>query len=319
VNARRLAPIALLLVLVAGALVWLLRGPSAPSSAPEPAGHDAGAPAPADAGLRPAVVPSTVTLRKLEGTVEIQRGGAGPWQKASSGDALSANDAIRTAAGASVELVAGEHVVRLVPGTDVTVQELTANLSGFLLGRGLIGAEATSAPGTTPRALEIRAKDTDAAVRATDGRFRMSSNGEGTVAVGVEEGEVNVSGAGSSVVLKKGERTLVRPNQAPAAPQPFATDLLVDVAWPKERSTNRRVITVTGRTDAGALLFALGRPITVAEDGSFRARLKLKEGKNRIRVEGWDVSGNEVDKSELVVVNTKGADSRFDTKDLWGK
>lgn len=307
---RRLALslLAGLVLLLAGlALFFRPKAPEAPAVV-------AAATAAVDAGAPAVTAPSKVTLKAKKGTVEVRRGGSGAWIAVESGATLSESDVLRAGADGEAELVAGGHVVRVVGGTEVTVGELTQDLTSFLLGAGLLGAEASGDDGRT---LEVRALGSDAVARATDGAFRMSSNGAGTVAVGATEGEVAVSGGGTSVVLKPGERTLVRPGEAPSPPERLATSLLLKVAWPEKRKTNQRVITVTGRTDAGALVFALGERIPVGADGTFEARVRLREGTNRVKLEAFDVSGNAASDDEKVVVDTRGAASRFKTDDLW--
>lgn len=257
--------------------------------------------------------PTAITLKAVKGAVELRRGGEEAWRPATSEDSLSTQDSLRTLGG-EARLVAGDHVVRLVAGTEVTVGELTADLTSFLLSHGLVGAEATGDDG---RVLEVRARDGDASARTSAGRFRMSNNGEGTVAVGALDGEVRVTGKGASVVLRKGERTVVRRGEVPDAPQPFGSSLLLKVAWPERRETNQRVITVTGRTETGALVFALGERVPVGEDGTFAAKVRLREGTNRVQLEALDVAGNNASSDGSVVVDSRGAESRFKTDNLW--
>lgn len=306
-TANRLLPaLGLLLVAIAGAALWWALAQRPP---PPPLVVDAGPPPP------PVKVIPNVTIAKADGKVEVRRQGSEDWQEGAVGAVLGANDAIRTAPGATVELEAGGNTVTLLPGTDVKVAELTADLTRYLLGSGLLAGDAPAAAGRT---LQVDVDGTDVAVKASDGRFRMSSNGSGTVAVAAQQGDVRVAAKGREVVLKKGERSLVLPGGAPSDPAPLATSLLLKVAWPKQRETNKRVVTITGRTEAGALVFALGRPVRVGADGAFQAKLTLPEGETQLRVAALDVSGNEKGEAgPRVLVDTKGASSRFETDDLW--
>lgn len=306
---RRLA-----LFVLAG-LALLFVGVALVYAPPEPAPEVAAATLspPPDAGP-PVLAAPELTLKALRGTVEVRRGGDGEWIALASGDTLFESDVLRAGADAEVELVAGAHVVRVVGGTEVTVGQLTKDLTSFLLDHGLVGAEAKGDDGRT---LELRARGSDAVARTTSGAFRMTNDGGGTVAVGATAGEVSVSGGGASVVLKPGERTLVRAGQAPARPEPLATSLLLKVAWPEQRKTNQRVITVTGRTDEGALVFALGERVPVGKDGTFEAKVRLREGTNRVKLEAFDASGNVAASDEKLVVDTRGAPSRFETDNLW--
>jgi hypothetical protein len=258
-----------------------------------------------------------LVVGEVDGRVEIRRGGAGPWTAAVAGDVLDPADAVRTASGASADLVAGDHVVHLLPATDVRIEELTADLSRFLLGTGMVAAEARG--GDDARRLQIDVEGTDVTARAEQGRFRISSAKDGTVAVGAQDGRVQVAARGREVVLRAGEGTLVARGQAPADPEPLPESLLLRVAWPDETETNRTGLTVAGRTSAGALVFVAGRPVEVDATGRFETEVRLRDGRNRVRVEGHDVAGNRVSRqSPTIVVDTRGAAARFDTDDLWG-
>ena len=306
-TANRLLPaLGLVVVVLAGLTLWWAMGRRPP---PAPVVDDAGAPPPVAKPI------PTVSVTKAEGTVEVRRQGSEVWQPVAVGSVLGADDTIRTGVGATVELEAGGHTVTMLAGTDVKVAELTVDLTRYLLGSGLITA---AAPGSAGRALQVDVEGTDVAVKASDGAFRMSSNGAGTVAVAADEGDVRVAAKGNEVVLKKGERSLVLPGGAPSEPAPLATSLLLKVAWPKQRETNKRVVTVTGRTEAGALVFALGRPVRVGADGTFTENLTLPEGESRLDVAALDVSGNaQRAAGPSILVDSKGASSRFQTDDLW--
>ena len=273
------------------------------------AGAAAGA---ADAG--PAVF--EIVVANVEGAVEVQRG-KGAWEKVSAGARLHADDAVRTLPGGSVELQAAGAVVRLNESTDVRVAELTEGLTRYLLGRGFVAADAHDDK-KRGKVLQVDVDGSDVAVKAADARFSMTSNGEGTVAVAAKDGDVRVASRGKEVVLHRGQRTLVLPEKPPSDPAPLATSLLLKVAWPTEHETNHKVVTVAGRTEAGALVFAMGRPQKVDADGRFRAQVSLSEGANTLDVVAVDASGNLAKAGgQHVVVDTRGAASHFKTDDLW--
>lgn len=293
-------------VIVAGVVLWWasLHGPPTP-----PPRVDAGPPPP----LATAPIPG-VTLAKAEGRVEVRRQGKESWEEVAVGAVLAQDDTIRTPPGATVALEGGGGTVTLLPGTDVKLAELTSAHTRYLLGSGLLAGDAPAGGGRT---LQVDVGGTDVAVKTQGGTFRLSSNGAGTVAVAAQGGDVRVAAKGREVVLKQGERSLVLPGAAPTDAAPLATRLLLKVAWPKPRETNQRVVTLTGRTEAGAIVFALGRPVKVAADGSFSEKLALPEGETQLRVAAVDVSGN--DQSEdgpKVLVDTQGASSRLQTDDL---
>jgi hypothetical protein len=264
-----------------------------------------------------------VRVQRVTGAAEVLRAGTETWQPLVAGQTLSKADSVRTLDGTAELLTNGttSSVVELMPGTDVTVEELTADLTRYLLGSGLVTGRAGDANDSAAKAnLQVAVKSTDVLVQSAGGKFNVSSNGSGTVAVGAAAGNVTVSSLGRAVVLKAGERTLVAPGRPPDQPQPLATSLLLKVAWPSDRETNKRRVTVTGRTAAGALVFAVGRPIAVGADGTFSATVRLSEGDNLLNARAVDVSGNVTRQDgPRVHVDSKGAATRFDTEKLWSK
>lgn len=259
--------------------------------------------------------PLEIRVGKVDGgKAEVQRGKGGPWEPVATGATLRADDAIRAGPATAIEIEAGGHVVELAAGTDVRVAELTEGLTRYLLGSGFVAADAKGGKGK----LQVEVEGTDVAVNATDGRFQMTSNGQGTVAVAAQRGDVRVAASGKEVVLQPGERTLVLPKQAPSAPVAVASSLLLKVSWPAERETNKRVVTIAGRTEAGALVFAMGRPMKVDADGRFSAKVNLAEGQTTLDLVARDASGNVVRQGgPRIVVDSRGAASKFETKDLW--
>ncbi len=260
-------------------------------------------------------VPDTVAVISAKGIVEVRRAGTETWVKLGQGETLSPSDEIRTGPGSEVKLRAADHTLVLVPETNLSVGELTEPLSNFLLGKGMVQAIANG-----PRKIRFEANGSDVQVSAVKGRFEMASNGKGTVAVASLEGDVEVKARGEAVVLKGGSETLVRTGRAPTAPSPIARDLLLRVKWPSARRTNKKAITFRGQTRPGALVFVEGALVEVDDRGNFSTRVKLEEGRNRVKVSGMGVGGSTQNrKSPVIVVDTKGAKAAFDTRKLWEK
>ena len=265
------------------------------------------------------VEPPSLKIAELDGLVEIRRGAQEEWLEAREGQILDPSDSIRTAPGATAELVAGDHLIELLPATDVRVEELTVDLSRILLGTGMVAADARLSK-TDGRRLQVDVADTDVTAATDSGLFRVSSQESGLVAVGAEEGRVQVAARGSEVVLRGGEGTLIRPGEAPEKPSPLPESLLLRVAWPTETETNKTRLMVSGRTAAGALVFVAGRPVEVDERGRFRDEVALRDGRNRVGIEGMDVAGNHVaSSSPVIVVDTRGSKAAFETEGLWGE
>ena len=64
------------------------------------------------------------------------------------------------------------------------------------------------------------------AVASTDGGvFTVANNGKGTMALGTESGEVQLTGGGHVVIVRAGQQSIVRPGEAPSQPVPIPNSL----------------------------------------------------------------------------------------------
>ncbi|OJH37045.1 hypothetical protein [Cystobacter ferrugineus] len=298
---RRRAPfliglLAILTALPVGYFLFLHEAPApAPVSMP--------APAPKVSTPPPAPEPPRLVelkLQEIRGTVEVRRGG-GEWRGASVGEALRASDAVRTLAGSYAVLIGGEAVeVRMEPGTEVTVAELTDTLSRLLLGKGMTTMRVRSSSGA-PHALELTATGSDAVARSQGGAFTVSNNGAGTVALATLEGETTLSGQQRSVVVLAGQQSVVRPGQAPSAPAPIPASLLLKVNWPDRP---RRQILISGQTEPGTQVLANGEGVLPDAQGRFSFPLTLKEGSNPVRVQVRSVGGLRQEEQRALQVDT---------------
>ena len=169
--------VGLVLILAAlpvGWFVFLRQPPPPPPPAPPPAAAVTAAPA--------AKKPLELEITEVSGTVEVLHSD-GTWRAATVGTALRRNEKVRTQDGSYAMLIGGEAVeVRMDPGTEISVEELTESVSRILLGSGM--ATAVVRPGQR-HTFEVKAANADAvATLEQSGAFTMSNNGQGTVAVG---------------------------------------------------------------------------------------------------------------------------------------
>ncbi len=255
-----------------------------------------------------------VTLGEVTGAVELRRGADAGWEPAKAGDVLSPSDGVRTGDGSSAVLV-GEASwdVKLEPGTEVGIGELSESISRLLLESGMARA---SVKGTARHVFEVRATGSDALASTDGGVFTMASNGRGTVAVGTESGEVLFSGNGRVVIVRAGQQSLVTPGQGPSAPAPIPSSLLLKVALPGRQTVNRPTLVVRGTAEPGAMVEVQGRVVTVDERGRFEAPVTLKEGKNAVRVRARSVGGLGASSSSAVELDTTVKAPTID-KNLW--
>jgi hypothetical protein len=289
-SSRRSLPFVLGVLLILAALpvgyALLLREPPAPVAPLQP-----------EAPPRQAV---ELRLGEVRGAVEVRRGGV--WSPAQPGAPLRVTDAVRTRAGGSALLVGGPSLeVRMTPGTEVSVEELTDSLSRLLLGNGMATARVR---GGAKQSFELKAAGSDAVARTDAGTFSMSNNGQGTVAVGTQEGEVAFVGQGKVVIVRAGQQSIVRPGEAPSDPTPVPASLLLKVQWPAAGTLRRRTLVVAGQSEPGTRLEIAGQPLTPDAQGRFEQKLELEEGANTLHVRAQSVGGTSQELHRQVVVDT---------------
>ena len=264
----------------------------------------------ADAGMKKA----ELKLTQVTGKVQIKRPN-GEWADAQNGDTLNPADGVRTADGSYAVVVGGEYwEVKMEPGTEVEIGELSESISRLLLESGMARA---TVKGGGRHTFEVRANKSDAVARTDGGVFSIASNGNGTVAVGTQEGAVEFLGKGRVVIVRAGQQSIVRPGQAPSEPVSIPSSLLLKVALPGRSVVNRAKLVVVGTTEPGARIEISGKMVKADEKGRFEATLKLKEGQNAIDVRGHSVGALEASSTHQIELDTTVRKTTID-KNLWG-
>lgn len=251
-------------------------------------------------------------VAEVVGEVTIVRGGVRA--RAAAGDTLQPEDVIETAAGARVAVAGGGYTVTLEEGGRFAVGEITAELSRFHLGAGLVSARVEDDP---RRAVEIEGAP-DAVARTRGGDVSVARAGA-VVSVGVRRGRAEFTAAGSTVTLGEGQQSQARAGAAPAPPAPLPASLLLKVSWPAPRTTNERRMVVTGRATPGAIVILGGERVEVQPDGRFTHVIVLREGRQTLTARAMGVAGKASSEGPAVVLDTRAPDTRFDTRDLWVK
>ncbi|HET8542619.1 MAG TPA: FecR domain-containing protein [Anaeromyxobacter sp.] len=289
--------IAALLVGGAALAYRVLLGPAPAATRPPPQ-------AAAAAAAAPLIVVAT------SGEVTIVRAGAR--SRAAKGDVLRADDAIETAPGGRVELDGGGYEVFLDEDASFDVREITAELSRFRLVQGVVSARVRD-----DHAVEIEGVE-GSRVRTRGGDVAVARSGD-TVAVGVERGSAEFAAAGGTVVLASGQQSVAAPGRRPSPPAPIPASLLLKVSWPDERTTNRRKMVVTGRTQPGAIVVLGDERVEVQPDGRFTHVIALREGRQRLSARARGVGGSASADGPVILLDTRAPDARFDTRELWRK
>ncbi|NPD25199.1 FecR domain-containing protein [Corallococcus exiguus] len=296
---RRQAPFLIGLVLILAALPvgWFvfLREPPAPLPPSEPPRRVV-----TDAEAKKAV---ELVLSSFEGTVDVKHGEAGTWEPARKDMALRPTDVVRTGRGSWAVLLNGESVeLRMEAETEISVEEISNELSKVMLSSGLATATVRGRPNVR-HTFVLKAKNGDAEASTSQGTFTMSNNGKGTVSVGTREGDVKLTGKeGKYVIVRAGQRSIVRPGKEPSAPEPIPSTMFVRMEWPTGPQRNREV-TVVGHTDPGSRVTMDGASVPTDENGQFTLNLSLKDGANLVKVAAVGVGGARQDEQhELTLV-----------------
>ncbi len=294
---RRQGPFVLGLVLILAALplgyFFFLREVPAPPVAPPP-------PPPP---VVEAPKPVQLQITEVSGTVQVKTRD-GSWKDVDKGATLASADEVRTLEGSYAVIIGSESVkIQMEPGTEVTVEELTASVSRLLLNKGMATTTVLTGKGHT---IELRADGSDAVAIAKDkGSFTMSNDGAGTVAVGTTEGEVEFRGNKQIVIVKAGYQSVLRPGDAgPSAPMKVPTSLLRKLTWPG-RQQNKDKIVLKGEAEPGTRVEIAGEVVYPGKDGSFEKTVRLKEGENQVNVRAVSVGGTRQEDQRKFSVDTR--------------
>jgi hypothetical protein len=257
-----------------------------------------------------------LSLIEVRGAVEVQRG-PGSWQPAEEGMVLEAEDRVRTGPdGNALLAVPGAFSVALEADSAFAVKTLAEHISRFRLEDGMISANVLD----RPRGI-VEVSAASATARTRSGDFRLAVNSRGLVALGSSRGSVDLSAEGKVVRVDAGFQARVEKGKPPEDPIRIPRRLLLRVRWPRDRDLAKAQITVSGETDAAARVRIDGQTVAVDENGRFQRVLALKEGRNRIRVESWDVGGHrQVSESPVFNVDTRPESFQIQTHpDIWRK
>lgn len=245
------------------------------------------------------------------GTVEVRRAEAETWGPIEVGDTLQASDAVRTSSDGQIEVTVGQIKVRVKERSELRVKTITETALRAQL-RGRAESEVTPGKGV----LELEGEGSDAVARSEGGRFTMSSDGRGVVAVASVQGRVKLTAAGKDVTVNEGQISRVRPKKAPDRPTKALRRVLLAVDWPDTKETNKRRMPLTGRVELGTEVIIQGKPIAVDANGRFKAEVSLVNGRQSVAVVAVDVLGRERRASEKFLVDASLPDVEVKEK-LW--
>jgi hypothetical protein len=229
----------------------------------------------------------------LQGEVEALQ--HGQWYVVRAGHLLSTKDVIRTKTGARAMLRRGSVEIELRDNMDLRLDDLEKETARVGLLRGGKVSASVSDGGDH---VEITARHTKTS-NVGAARFVVSMSASGKVNVAASEGAARFSAEGKEIIVPGGSVSTAMPDQAPGDPEPLPREILLSVVWPEDDRLDSQA-RVKGRAQASSRVNVNGVETEVDPDGTFRATVPLKIGKNRLQVEAEDIAGRTKSVDKLV-------------------
>lgn len=246
----------------------------------------------------------------LQGVVEAFQNGQ--WYIVRPGHLLSTKDVVRTAVGARAMLRRGSVELELRDNMDLRLDDLEKETAQVGL---LRGGKVSASIADGNEHVEITARHTKTA-NIGAARFVVSVSPSGKVNVASSEGSARFSAKGKDVVVSSGTTSTAMPDQAPSDPEPIPQELLLSVIWPDDDRLDAHA-RIKGHAQASSRVNVNGVETEVGADGSFRAVVPLKIGKNRIQVDAEDVFGRNKTVDKTVVRAAPSPTLEPTTQELW--
>lgn len=225
----------------------------------------------------------------LDGVAEVYDARSGLWRNISNDETMADDAVLRTQRG-RVTLQIGDSIeVEVSPFSQFRLNELTNRLSKVRLEQGLVTANVTPSEESE---LVMQVLGSEVEAHATDGEFAVLRGNQGHATVAGKRGTVTVQSAGSSVVVKPGQQSVIAPGQAPMPPTTIPGELLIKLTQGQNKKLRFRATRVEGLTSPGAVVTVNGVE-TSAASGHFSVNVPLNEGTNSITVVSRDALGRE--------------------------
>lgn len=213
-------------------------------------------------------------VNRVSGQVSYQRPGSQP---ARVGNRLDApGQGITTGANSSASLAVDNNIgtIAVAANSQLVIRQISSLANGAQvtlldLPRGQARLQVRRFTNPDSR-LELRTPSGLAAVRGTE--FGVSVTDTGQTAVGTLEGVVEASAQGQSVQLGAGLVSVIRPGEAPTAPQPLDRDLALNLTAHYRRG---RVVYLQGQINPTNRLLLDGTDIVVTPSGRFSTTVVL--------------------------------------------
>ena len=246
----------------------------------------------------------------LQGEVEALQNGQ--WYLVRLGHLLSTKDVIRTKPGARALLHSGGVELELRDNMDLRLDDLEKETARVGL---LRGGKVSASVGGESEHVEITALHTKTSNIGAS-RFVVSLSPSGKVNVATSEGAARFSGQGKEVIVPGGSTSAALPDQAPSDPEPIPQEILLSVIWPEDDRVDKQA-RIKGKAQPSSRVNVNDVETEVGPDGSFRATVPLKIGKNHIQVDAEDIIGRTKRVDRVVTRSSPPPTLEVTDQDVW--
>lgn len=230
-------------------------------------------------------------------------------------DVIADNETIETGKNSSVKVGRQDQYLAMREETALSLMGVNTKEPQVLVERGAVEGSVTPQKGLS---LKVKVAKNETAVAIYGGRGTVRTDGEGILDVSAHEGNIQLQPPGKPAQdVPKGEHRVVASDGESLASGAIPRSVLLAVEWPEEHILNKPTTTVKGKVTPGSEVVVEGRRIKPERDGSFKAEVPLREGKNQVKVEARGTGEPTTQVSPEYMVDTKAPSVRSRTDQLW--
>ena len=261
---------------------------------------------------------NNISVKRVLGSVLKKTGNLNndrEWNTVVSGDILTVDDMIQTSENSSVLLDLGQSsTIELAENASIEIRELTSAIQklGLIRGRASVDYKKNG-----EKLLKIENRDKTIVATVDKGKFAIMNNGR-MLAVATSTGQVDLTSAGKTVIIKEGKESHALKGSAPAKPYVIPMEVMLKIASGKCIDYPGQTVIVKGTAPIGAEVVVDNRLVDINRNGSFFIKFKLYSKDRKVMVLIKDVAGNSRKNILRCLKYTPGASIRAVNID-WGK
>ena len=251
---------------------------------------------------------------KVQGTVQVQRGGGGEFVALQSGQTVAVGDVVRTGRDGTAEFTwADKTRWKLTPQTQLTVAKATINSakdaenSRFRLDSGKLFVRLAK-PIKSGSSFEVQTPRATATVRGTV--FSVEVEPTGATRVETFAGRVQMQSAGHTAFVGAGKvgttgRNSIELSRFSGADFRSQTALIRPQLSARVKPFNKDIVIVQGVAEVGNDLQINGERALMLGNGKFGRRFQMRDGHNEWRVVATDKHGAKSTQCRALDYNAK--------------